>query len=304
QEVTAYTRGLGRLSCSYRGYEPCGEAEKVIEAIGYDPERDVDNPADSVFCAHGGGYNVKWDQVFDHMHVHSGLKLGQEEEVPQQEAPRPVQRTEYRGSFEQDKELMAIFERTYGKIERKAFEPQRKPARTELAEHYTLKEKKKTGPEYLLVDGYNIIFAWEELKALAQTDLAAARAVLEDILANYRGFRKCEIILVFDAYKVKGNPGSVEKRNNLYIVYTKEAQTADNYIERTTYELSRDHQVRVATSDGLEQMIILGHGAMRLSASAFKAEVEATQLQITKLIEEHNLKNRGNYKIRDVADLS
>ena len=154
------------------------------------------------------------------------------------------------------------------------------------------------------MDGYNIIFAWEELKALAQTDLAAARAVLEDILANYRGFRKCEIILVFDAYKVKGNPGSVEKRNNLYIVYTKEAQTADNYIERTTYELSRDHQVRVATSDGLEQMIILGHGAMRLSASAFKAEVEATQLQITKLIEEHNLKNRGNYKIRDVADLS
>ena len=304
REVTAYTRGLGRLSCSYRGYEPCGEAEKVIEAIGYDPERDVDNPADSVFCAHGGGYNVKWDQVFDHMHVHSGLKLGQEEEVPQQEAPRPVQRTEYRGSFEQDKELMAIFERTYGKIERKAFEPQRKPARTELAEHYTLKEKKKAGPEYLLVDGYNIIFAWEELKALAQTDLAAARAVLEDILANYRGFRKCEIILVFDAYKVKGNPGSVEKRNNLYIVYTKEAQTADNYIERTTYELSRDHQVRVATSDGLEQMIILGHGAMRLSASAFKAEVEATQLQITKLIEEHNLKNRGNYKIRDVADLS
>ncbi len=304
QEVTAYTRGLGRLSCSYRGYEPCGEAEKIIEAIGYDPERDVDNPADSVFCAHGGGYNVKWDQVFDHMHVHSGLKLGQEEEEPQQEAPRPVQRTEYRGSFEQDKELMAIFERTYGKVERKAFEPQRKPARTELAEHYTLKEKKKTGPEYLLVDGYNIIFAWEELKALAQTDLAAARAVLEDILANYRGFRKCEIILVFDAYKVKGNPGSVEKRNNLYIVYTKEAQTADNYIERTTYELSRDHQVRVATSDGLEQMIILGHGAMRLSASAFKAEVEATQLQITKLIEEHNLKNRGNYKIRDVADLS
>jgi len=303
QEVTAYTRGLGRLSCSYRGYERCAEAEKIIETIGYDPERDVDNPADSVFCAHGGGYNVKWNEVFDHMHVHSGLKLEEEEEEPQQEAPRPVQRTQHRGSFEQDKELMAIFERTYGKVERRAFEPQRKPARTELAEHYTLKEKKKTGPEYLLVDGYNIIFAWEELKALAQTDLAAARAMLEDILANYRGFRKCEVILVFDAYKVKGNPGSVEKRNNLYIVYTKEAQTADNYIERTTYELGRDHQVRVATSDGLEQMIILGHGAMRLSASAFKAEVEATQMQIAKLIEEHNRKNRGNYKIRDVADL-
>ncbi len=303
QEVTAYTRGLGRLTCSFRGYEVCGQAEKVIEAIGYDPERDVNNPADSVFCAHGGGFNVKWNEVFDHMHVHSGLKLGEEKPEAEEALPHPVQHTEYRGSFEQDKELMAIFERTYGKVERKAFEPQRRPARTELAETYTVKEKKKTGPEYLLVDGYNIIFAWEELKALAQQDLSIARAVLEDILANYRAFRNCEVILVFDAYKVKGNPGSVEKRNNIHIVYTKEAQTADNYIERTTYELSKNHQVRVATSDGLEQVIILGHGAMRLSASAFRAEVESTQMQISRLIEEHNMRNRGNYKIRDVADL-
>ena len=304
QEVTAYTRGLGRLSCSFRGYEVCAQPEKVIEAIGYDPERDVENPADSVFCAHGGGFNVKWNEVFDHMHVHSGLRLGEEEPEEEPAAPRPAQRTEYRGSFEQDKELMAIFERTYGKVERKAFEPQRKPARTALSEDYVLKEKKKTGPEYLLVDGYNIIFAWEELKELAQQDLSIARSALEDILANYRAFRSCEVILVFDAYKVKGNPGSVEKRNNVHIVYTKEAQTADNYIERTTYELSKNHQVRVATSDGLEQVIILGHGAMRLSANAFRAEVEAAQLQISQLIEQHNLRNRGNYKIRDVADLS
>jgi len=303
QEVTAYTRGLGRLSCAFRGYEECGQPEKVIEAIGYDPERDVENPADSVFCAHGGGFNVKWNEVFDHMHVHSGLKLGEEEAPEEPAAPRAAQRTEYRGSFEQDKELMAIFERTYGKVERRAFEPQRKPARTTLSDDYVLKEKKKTGPEYLLVDGYNIIFAWEELKALAQQDLSIARAVLEDILANYRAFRSCEVILVFDAYKVKGNPGSVEKRNNIHIVYTKEAQTADNYIERTTYELSKNHQVRVATSDGLEQVIILGHGAMRLSANAFRAEIEATQLQISQLIAQHNLRNRGNYKIRDVADL-
>jgi predicted RNA-binding protein with PIN domain len=303
QEVTAYTRGLGRLSCSFRGYEACGQPEKVMEAIGYDPERDVENPADSVFGGHGAGFNVKWNEVFDHMHVHSGLKLGEEEVTEEPAAPRPVQRTEYRGSFEQDKELMAIFERTYGKVERKAFEPQRKPARTALSDDYVLKEKKKTGPEYLLVDGYNIIFAWEELKALAQQDLSIARAVLEDILANYRAFRSCEVILVFDAYKVKGNPGSVEKRNNIHIVYTKEAQTADNYIKRTTYELSKNHQVRVATSDGLEQVIILGHGAMRLSANAFRAEIEATRLQISQLIEQHNLRNRGNYKIRDVADL-
>ncbi len=302
QEVTAYTRGVGRLSCALWGYQPCANAEQVIDDLGYDPLRDVENPADSVFCAHGGGFNVKWDEVFDHMHLPAVLRASRSEEKIQPRI-RTAPAEAYRGSFEQDKELMAIFERTYGKVERRAFEPQRKPARTTLAESYTLKEQRSAGPEYLLVDGYNIIFAWEDLKALAQQDLAAARAVLVDILANYRAFRSCEVILVFDAYKVKGNPGSVERQNNVTIVYTKEAQTADSYIERATYELSRDNRVRVATSDGLEQMIILGHGAMRLSATAFRAEVETAQLQIAKMIEEHNLKNRGNYKIRDVVDL-
>ena len=154
------------------------------------------------------------------------------------------------------------------------------------------------------MDGYNIIFAWEDLKALAQQDLAAARTVLEDILSNYRGFRNCEVILVFDAYKVKGNPGSVEKRNNVYVVYTREAQTADNYIERTTYELGRRHRVRVATSDGLEQMIILGHGAMRLSAKAFRAEVEEANLQISRLIEAHNRRGGGMSKIGERVNLN
>ena len=151
------------------------------------------------------------------------------------------------------------------------------------------------------MDGYNIIFAWEELKEVAWTDVAAARAMLEDILSNYQGFRKCVVILVFDAYKVKGNPGSVEKKNGIYVVYTKEAETADSYIEKATYDLSRDHQVRVATSDGLEQMIILGHGALRLSARAFKAEVEQTRGEIARLVADYNGRNRDLGKLKNTA---
>ena len=299
QDVTAYTRGRGRLSCTVRGYEPCKEQERIVEEMGYDPERDADNPADSVFCSHGAGVNVKWNEVFDHMHVHSGIDLNPKEE----EAPaEPVRRRSSGGSIEQDKELMAIFERTYGKVERKAFEPQKKPARTELSEKYSIREQ-HTGPEYLLVDGYNIIFAWEELSELAKQDVAAARGVLTDILSNYRGYQKCEVILVFDAYKVKGNPGSVEKTNGIYVVYTKEAETADAYIEKTTYDLGRHHKVRVATSDGLEQVIILGHGALRLSARAFKAEVEQAQGNISRLIQGHNRSGREQDKLKYTATI-
>ena len=206
------------------------------------------------------------------------------------------------GSLEQDKELLAVFERTYGKVDRElAFQPQKKPARTSLDEGKYAIQNQKTGPEYLLVDGYNIIFAWDELKELAQADVAAARAALEDILSNYQGFRKCVVILVFDAYKVKGNPGSVEKRHNIYVVYTREAETADAYIEKATYDLGRDHRVRVATSDGLEQMIILGHGALRLSARAFKAEIEQAQGEISALVAGLNRRNAGNRKLRHTA---
>lgn len=300
QDVAAYTRGLGRLSCTLRGYEPCVDPAPVIEAIGYDPERDAENPADSVFCSHGAGVNVKWNEVPLHMHVDSGLRFGSS--VPSPAPPSPAGgRREYRGgSLEQDKELQAIFERTYGKVDRQAFEPQKKPARTELSEKYSIREQ-HTGPEYLLVDGYNIIFAWDELKSLAQQDVAAARGVLIDILSNYQGFRKCIVILVFDAYKVKGNPGSVEKKDGIYVVYTKEAETADTYIEKATYDLSRKHRVRVATSDGLEQMIILGHGALRLSARAFKAEVEQAQVEIGRLISTHNQRNKDLNKLRSTA---
>jgi len=299
QEVTAYTRGRGRLSCTVRGYEPCKEQERVAAEMGYDPERDADNPADSVFCSHGAGVNVKWNEVFDHMHVHSGIDLTPKGE---EALPEPSRRRSTGGSIKQDKELMAIFERTYGKVERRAFEPQKKPARTELSEKYSIREQ-QSGPEYLLVDGYNIIFAWEELAELARQDVSAARGVLTDILCNFRGYRQCEVILVFDAYKVKGNPGSVEKVNGIYVVYTREAETADAYIEKATYDLGRHHRVRVATSDGLEQVIILGHGALRLSARAFKAEVEQAQGQISRLLADHNRRGKDQNKLKYTANI-
>ncbi|MEA4932528.1 MAG: NYN domain-containing protein, partial [Lawsonibacter sp.] len=153
----------------------------------------------------------------------------------------------------------------------------------------------------LLVDGYNILFAWEELKSVARRDIGAARDMLTDILINYQGFHQCIVILVFDAYKVKGNPGSIEWKNGINVVYTKEAETADAYIEKTTYDLSREHRVRVATSDGLEQLIILGHGALRLSAQSFKAEVEQTQGEIARLIDRHNRNGRERSELRRTA---
>lgn len=288
REVAAYTRGMGRLSCSLKGYFPCHDQQAVVEAMGYDPERDVDNPTGSVFCAHGAGYNVKWDQVKEMAHVDSGLSLDApppEEAAP---APPPARPMDRGLSLEQDKELLAIFERTYGKVERRAFAPPPKPARTSLDDKKYNVQTQIRGPEYLLVDGYNIIFAWEELKQVAQTNLDAARQMLMDLLSNYQGFKKCVVILVFDAYKVPRSVQDIYKYHNIYVVYTKEAETADTYIERATYEIGKHHRVRVATSDGAEQLIILGHGALRLSATTFKAEVEQVSGQIAALLKQLN----------------
>ena len=287
-EVAAYTRGMGRLSCTLKGYYPCHDQQAVVEALGYDPERDVENPTGSVFCAHGAGYNVAWDQVKEMAHVDSGLSL---DKPPEPESPAaPARRTSSNPglSLEQDKELMAIYERTYGKVERNSFRPQPKPARTSLDDQKYNVQTQNKGPEYLLVDGYNIIFAWEELKRVAQTNLDAARQLLMDLLSNYQGFKKCVVILVFDAYKVPRNVQDVFKYHNIYVVYTKEAETADAYIERATYEIGRHHHVRVATSDGAEQLIILGHGALRLSATTFKAEVEQVSGQIAAILARNN----------------
>ena len=294
REVAAYTRGRGRLFCTLRGYAPCHNQAEVVAALGYDSLRDTENPADSVFCAHGAGFTVKWDQVRKYMHVDSGLCLEKAEEV---EAPPAARRAPagYAHSLEQDKELQAIFERTYGPVKRRDFQPQARPPRRETEEAGEKRSIRPPdlGPEYLLVDGYNIIFAWEDLKAVARDSLDAARQLLMDLLSNYQGFRKCEVILVFDAYKVPRNTGEVVRYHNIYVVYTREAETADAYIEKATYEIGKKHRVRVATSDGAEQLIILGHGALRLSASAFRAELERTGGEIRDILERNNRRVRS-----------
>ena len=297
-QVASYTRGRGRLTCTLRGYAPCQNQEDIVAASGYDPCRDTENPPDSVFCAHGAGYVVPWDQVPDHAHVNSGFYPEEEEEPEDRPAPARRSSTPAAG-LEADKELMAIFERTYGPVKRQTFRPAPKPVPREAEEKRTVVIQEQ-GPEYLLVDGYNIIFAWDELHAVARSNLDAARQMLIDLMSNYQGFRKCRLILVFDAYRVPGNPGQVVKYHNIHVVYTKEAETADTYIERATYALSRDNRVRVATSDGVEQLIILGHGALRVSARTFHDEVTQAMGQISDLVRRNNQKNKGS-KVGEVA---
>ena len=291
REVTAYTRGRGRLLCVPVGYRPCADQETIVEASGYDPERDVDNPPDSVFCSHGAGVNVKWNEVPARAHVDSGLRLGQKKPEPEA-APQTRRPSTYAGTMEQDKELQAIFERTYGPVKRQAFTPPREPKRPVAESSARAIREQVSGPEYLLVDGYNIIFAWDELKTIARDNLDAARKALCDLLCNYQGYQKCEVIAVFDAYKVKGGLGSVEKYHNIHVVYTKEAETADAYIEKATYEIGKKHRVKVATSDGPEQLIILGHGALRVSASSFHEEMERVRGQISGLLDRNNQKTK------------
>jgi len=270
QEVTAYTHGTGQFTCTPDGYRPCREQDAVVEAIGYDPEADLDNTPDSVFCDHGAGFTVKWHQVPQMMHLPSVLQV-EPEELPMRDLA-----AEYCSIMATDKELLEIFERTYGPVKREllhAMAPRKKPAQPKPYKGIA----RPQGPEYVLVDGYNIIFAWEELKKLSAESLDLAREQLINILRNYQGFRQVPVILVFDAYKVKGNPGSIERMGDFALVYTKEAETADQYIEKVTHELSRKYRVRVATSDGLEQVIILGHGAQRISAEHFQEEVRRTE---------------------------
>ena len=300
-DVAAYTRGRGQLSCAVRGYETCQNQDEIVASLGYDAERDTDNPASSVFCDHGGSITIPWNEVAQHVHCDSGIYFDKEE-TEEKSAPPPRRGVGAGNAYAADKELQEIFERTYGKVERRAFEPAKKPARTSLADHYDVTIHSED-TEYLLVDGYNIIFAWDELQRLAAQDIAAARGALIDILANYQGFRKCRVIVVFDAYKVKGNPGSVQTVHGIKVVYTKEAETADTYIERATYELRRERRVRVATSDGPEQVIILGHGALRVSARAFHAEVEAAEGQISAVLQSLVNRPRSERTVRNNATI-
>ena len=284
--LTGYTKGRGRLSCEGAKYLPCHNSDEVIAAIGYDPESDTDNPADSVFCSHGAGHTVKWNAVFDNMHIPAVLRPKSE---PEHEHAAPIL------SRSDEEELIRIYERTYGPIRSNPIAAFR-PSVSVQSQGFRLPEAAETGPEYLLVDGYNIIFAWDDLAAIAKEDMDLARSRLVNLMCNYRGLHRCEIILVFDAYRIKGNTGSVETVNNISVVYTKEAETADSYIERTTHELSKNYRVQVATSDRMEQLIIIGNGAMRISADAFRKEVDRTEAAMRELMAE---KANGGQKLME-----
>ena len=281
KEVIAYTRGRGHISLNTCGYRECYNAEKVIEETGYDCDSDIENSADSIFCSHGAGYNVKWNEVYEHMHLPLAAQHDESDDDAEQKA---LKVSKYIEKAVSDEELMAIFEMTYGKINR---EPNRAFKKTKAVniEDKNIRLPKYEGPDYLLVDGYNIIFSWDDLKKIAEENLDAARGELIHRMCNYQGYAGCELILVFDAYKVKGRHRDVEKYCNINIVYTKESETADTYIERVTHTLSKDHRVRVATSDGVEQMIILGNGAMRISASEFRKRWLAAETAIKEYID-------------------
>lgn len=331
REVISYTRGRGKIFCSLKGYEPCHNAEEIIEARGYDSELDLDNPTGSVFCAHGAGFLVPWDEVPSHMHLPTVIKeeKDKEEELSLLSCEKP--RKKESSGYQMDKELEEIFNRAYagtkkssdkqnrnmwrrqknadsvvdtkdGEKSGKDREKTRREWKTSKEwENRNLQNKKfqkgaEKKEEYLLVDGYNIIFAWEDLSELARVDLSAARGRLMDILSNYQGWKQMRLILVFDAYKVEGNIGSASKYNNIYVVYTKEAETADQYIEKTVHEIGKKYKVTVATSDALEQMIIMGSGATRLSARNLREEIENANIEIrTELLENQKEKGRANY---------
>lgn len=288
QQVIAYTKGQGRLQCTLKGYEPCSNQQEIIDEIGYDSENDLENPTGSVFCKHGAGFTVRWDEVPTYMHI-PYIKRPKENLKVIEPKIHTVGKTN-------DEELEAIFTRTYGTTKRKLASKESYEKSLAKKEEY-----KKVQPECILVDGYNVIHAWDELKELASNDLGAAREKLMDILCNYQGYKQCMLIVVFDAYKVKGGLGTSQKYNNIYVVYTKEAQTADAYIERTTHNLASEYQVIVVTSDALEQLIVVGHGARRISSRELKLEIE--YLTKEKLESFQRKSKKGyNYLLEDIND--
>lgn len=299
REVWAYTKGRGRITFTLKGYEPCHNAEEVIEQIGYDSERDIDNPTGSVFCAHGAGFLVKWDEVPEYMHIKEDFLSEGSDEISEGEQTitgnAHFGNSSYSSGYGDDPELLAIMEREFGskQKERDRYSGYRKQTVSAPMPRKTVIKDTEPKKEYLLVDGYNVIFAWEELNELAKASIDAARNKLMDILSNYQGFTGCTLILVFDAYKVKGSQGEVQKYHNIYVVYTKEAETADQYIEKTTHEIGRKYKVTVATSDALEQVIVMGQGAYRISARDFYEEVERTEKQIREINEQQHGEKRN-----------
>ncbi len=287
KEVVSYTHGLGRLSYNLKGYEPCHNADEIIEKFAYKAETDTENPADSVFCSHGAGHIVKWCDVYDNMHLAS---------ITQKKSAEPKawlkECVTQKDVFALDKELMQIFERTYGAVKKRNTANvggKRVSYDNENSSYKRGNGVLYDGDEYVLVDGYNVIFAWDELSDIARNvSLESARHRLINIMCNYQGYKKCRLILVFDAYKVKGSTGNAEKIDGITVIYTKEAETADSYIEKASYKLAKNNRVRVVTSDGMEQMIILGNGALRVSSRMFLEEVRNAQEEIKELITERN----------------
>lgn len=300
-EFHSYTRGRGRLYCTLRGYEPCHNTEQIVAEIGYDPGQDLENPAGSVFCAHGAGFIVPWDQVAEYAHVESGLQLSKlskvrSEESRQEQKVTPMTEGSYRlgVSGAKDRELEAIFARTFPNSRqdplannRQTSDPGKK--RMTTGENVPAgkpgswqQSRKDQNPveEYLLVDGYNIIFAWEELNEIAGVNMDGARGRLMDILCNYQAVKKCILLLVFDAYRVEGHETEILNYHNIYVVYTAQAETADRYIERTAHEIGRKYHVTVATSDGAEQVIVWGQGCNLYSARELREEVEAANQEL------------------------
>ena len=288
KQVMSYSHGAGRLSYVFYGYDECTSADAVLSQSDYNPENDIINTPDSFFCSHGGGFLVKWNQVFDYMHI--PLVNDKKENVPE---PLPVQKKkDFSSMIADEEELLRIFEATYGKIKRRLPDNLHTPK-----EINPNKQNKKTykpsnnGPEYLLIDGYNIIFAWDDLKEIAQENIDLARSLLIDKVCNYRAINQNNVIVVFDAYKVKGNFREIETKNNVTVIYTKEAETADQYIEKSALELSKNYRVRVATSDGLIQMIIFGNGAIRVTPRELRDEIDSAEIFMRKVIQEHNSSN-------------
>ena len=293
-ELISYTKGKGRMTCSVSSYQPCHNAEEVIEARGYDPEGDLENPTGSVFCAHGAGFVVDWDLVPEYAHLDTSGVIGQKKNDDDQDIveneyePRtdvpvgPTSRYDRSNLTITNDELEEIFTRTYGPIKREksGWKKSRRVDYSESRELTAPAKKQEARDEYLLVDGYNIIFSWEELNELAKVNVESARMKLMDILSNYQGYKKMNLILVFDAYRVEGGQGSVQKYHNIYVVYTKEAETADQYIEKTVHAIGRKYNVTVATSDALEQVIILGQGGRRMSAHDLEEEILAMRREI------------------------
>lgn len=292
-ELISYTKGKGRMMCSVSSYQPCHNAEEVIEARGYDPEGDLENPTGSVFCAHGAGFVVDWDLVPEYAHLDTGGVPGKKNKggrqgmtengiTPRTDVPAgPTSRYDRSNLTITNDELEEIFIRTYGPIKREksGWQKSRRMDYSESASSAPAK-KQEVRDEYLLVDGYNIIFSWEELNELAKVNVESARTKLMDILSNYQGYKKMNLILVFDAYRVEGGQGSVQKYHNIYVVYTKEAETADQYIEKTVHAIGRKYNVTVVTSDALEQVIILGQGGRRMSAHDLEEEIAAMRREI------------------------